>query len=342
MKKLVIDKIASVLKNVKLPSEVFIGKEIDCSEGAIIAARVLEDKKIYNSLELTSGRLSTLHKGDVIAVALGNRRALRGFVGEVPKSLEVGEVINLLNLGGVAGICTSANEQEVGNPLPIKVLGAIVDEKGPLNIKQFTLYEPVSSIKKMKISPLVVVSGTCMHVGKTTVACELIKHSRRKHLKVVGAKLAGIAALRDTENMKDYGARKAVNFIDAGFTSTVNCEKSVEITKGAIAFLSRLNPDFIVIEFGDGIYGEYGVKAILEDREIQKNIKVHIGCAYDQPGVVNLVQECKRIKAPIDIVSGPITDNSVGMDFVAKNLKLPAFNAISRSKGLFDEMMKGL
>ncbi|MEK7172116.1 MAG: hypothetical protein AAB739_04360, partial [Patescibacteria group bacterium] len=79
-----LDKISSVTKNANLAHEVEISKNIIAEEGAVIAVKVLEDKKIYNQLELVTGRMSTLKKGDTLAVALGNRKALKGFVGEVP------------------------------------------------------------------------------------------------------------------------------------------------------------------------------------------------------------------------------------------------------------------
>jgi hypothetical protein len=108
----------------------------------------------------------------------------------------VGDVIHILNLGGVAGICTSANVKEVGNALKVRVLGAVLSSKGkPLNIKDYKLFEPIDDLK-MKV-PIIVVSGTCMNVGKTSIACEIIKSATRKGLTVYSAKLAGIAALKD-------------------------------------------------------------------------------------------------------------------------------------------------
>ena len=110
-----------------------------------------------------------------------------------------------------------------------------------------------------------------MNVGKTSVACEIIKHMSRAGLKISAAKLAGVAAMKDTENMKDYGAKQAVTFVDAGYTSTVkNNGTAVFTAKGAIDYLSAEQPNYIVIEFGDGILGEYGVMDILKDKEIQK------------------------------------------------------------------------
>lgn len=337
---ILLDKIASVSKNAHLPQEVTLTSKIVVQEGALLVVKVLEDKKIYNQLELASGRLSTLKKGDVIVVALGNRRALKGFVGEVPHTLAVGDTINILNLGGVAGLCTSENLKEVGHALKAKVLGAVAtnSSEDPLSIKQFTLFAPKNVLEST--TPLIVVSGTCMNVGKTSTACEIIKHANRKRFKVFAAKLAGVAALRDTENMKDYGAKEAVTFVDAGFTSTVNNgDKAIEVTKGAIDYLSKGQPNFIVIEFGDGVYGEYGVMKILKDKEIQKNIIAHIGCAHDPMGAAKLVEVCAQIGAPIDLISGPVTDNSVGVKFIADKLHLPAFNALFYGEQLFDHLL---
>ena len=333
--KILINKIASVLKNVGLADEVELTDQIVSEDGAVLVAKVLEDKKIYNLLELTSGRLSTLHKGDIIAVALGNRKALKGFVGEVPKSLKVGSIINVLNLGGVAGICTSENIKEVGHALKIEVIGAVTDGEKNLNINQFKLFSATSDL--VKSAPLIVVSGTCMNVGKTSVACEMIKNAKRKNLRIFGAKLAGVAALRDTENMKDFGVEKAVSFIDAGLSSTVGKDETVvNVAKGAIAYLSDGNPDFIVIEFGDGVYGEYGVMSILKDRQISSNIIAHIGCAHDPVGAVKLVEICQEIGIPVDAISGPVTDNEVGTSFVVEKTGTQAFNALTQGKKLFD------
>ncbi|MFA4815081.1 MAG: hypothetical protein WC924_02860 [Candidatus Gracilibacteria bacterium] len=333
-----IDKIASVTKNAGLESPVEITDDIKPESGAIIVVEVLEDKKIYNQLELCSGRLSTLQKGDIIVVALGNRKALKGFVGNTPKTLKPGDIITVLNLGGVAGICISENIKEVGHALKVKVLGAVAKDGKAINIADFKQFDFKNNLDS-KI-PLIVVSGTCMNVGKTTVASEVIKYMTRAGKTVFAAKLAGIACLRDTENMRDHGAKKIVSIIDAGLTSTVNTNSlSLKVTKGAIDHLSEVKPDYIVIEFGDGVYGEYGVMEILKDKEIQKNIVLHIGCAHDPMGAAKLFEVCKEIGAPLDMISGPVTDNEVGTGFVKNNLKIPAFNALTDPQKFADHLL---
>ena len=70
----------------------------------MVIVEVLNNKSTYNTLELTSGRMAKLGKGDIVAGALGHRRALFGYSGHVPESLRPGDVIQMLNIGGVLGV----------------------------------------------------------------------------------------------------------------------------------------------------------------------------------------------------------------------------------------------
>jgi len=338
--KIILNKTASVLKNIPLTKEVEISSKIPAKEGSVIAVQVMEEEKLYNKIELTTGKFSTLHKDDILAVALGNRSALKGFVGHVPKKIRPGDIIQILNLGGVAGICNSENTTEVGHAINVKVLGGINYKKNSsINIKDFRLFK--ESSKLSSDIPLIIVSGTCMNSGKTTVASEIIKQLSNKEKTISAAKLAGIAALKDIDEMKNKGAKQAISFIDAGYTSTVNkTHLSPKITKGAIEFLAKNNPDFIVIEFGDGILGEYGVMDILKDKQIQSNIIEHIGCAHDPVGAIKLSEICEEIGAPLTKVSGPVTDNSVGIKFIEKYCKIPGINALSQNTKLIQTLIK--
>ena len=120
-----LDKIASSTRNAELHRDVVIGMQIPAEHGAVIAVRVLDEKRTYNQIEDTGGRMMTFHRGDIIAGVLGSRAALRGYTGEVPDSVAIGDVLHLLNLGGVIGHCTSFSP-EVGPPARVKVLGAVM------------------------------------------------------------------------------------------------------------------------------------------------------------------------------------------------------------------------
>lgn len=331
MKKIQIDKIGSVTKNLAITHEEALTDIISCEMGTVVAAQVLEDKSIYNELELPTGRMSKLKKGDIIAVALGERMALKGFVGRLPKTLKVNDVIHLLNMGGVAGVCTSANTQEVGDPLRIRVLGGIARGRKLLNINQKNLFKPTQKLKSDV--PLIIVTGTSMDSGKTTVAVEVTKTLTRMGMKLAGTKLTGVGALRDLYKMEDYGVYQTASFVDCGITSTANIddETMVGVAKGALDHLSKGNPDAIIVEFGDGMMGRYGVDAVLKDAEIQKNVQLHIGCAGDPIGATKLASICEEIGLPLDVISGPVTDNEVGQGIVKEHSGAMIYNAFNQT-----------
>ena len=125
MKSVVVDKVASVAQHSDIGRELRVSPDIPCEEGVLIAVRVLNNKTRYNQLELTSGRMAAVNQGDVVVGALGHRKALRGYSGHLPDSLQPGDSVQLLNIGGVLGICDSANP-DVGPPFDCEVLGAVL------------------------------------------------------------------------------------------------------------------------------------------------------------------------------------------------------------------------
>ena len=331
-----IDKISSVTRNLKLNHTESLTDRLSTRQGTVLAAQVLHDKSIYNEMELPTGRMSKLKKDDIIAVALGERMALKGFVGHLPKTLKTDDVINLLNIGGVAGICTSANVKEVGEPLRIRVLGGIERGGKLLNIGQAALFRPASKLKGN--IPLIMITAGSMDSGKTTVAAEIIKTLTRIGMRLAAAKLTGVGAMRDLYKMEDYGVYESVSFVDAGITSTANVahETVIKVAKGALNHLSRGRPDAILVELGDGVIGKYGVLPILMDREIQKNVRLHIACARDPAGAIKLTEDCAKIGLPVDIISGPITDNEVGKAIIREHLDVMTYNAFTPSNDWLD------
>src|SRR5215813_11660760 len=96
-----IDKIGSATSPLRLSRAVKIAPGIDSPRaGDVVIVRVLTDSATYNMLELPTGRLAKVNPGDVVAGVLGRRRALKGFVGDVPESIAAGDKLHLLNLGG--------------------------------------------------------------------------------------------------------------------------------------------------------------------------------------------------------------------------------------------------
>ena len=71
------------------------------------------------------------------------------------------------------------------------------------------------------------------------------------------------------------------------------------------------------------------------DKEIQAHTKVHIGCAHDPIGALKLSEICSEIGVPLNIISGPVTDNSVGQNFIADKIGIPTANAMTEGEKLF-------
>jgi hypothetical protein len=319
----ILDKAASVTSRVKLGTQVEIAHAVAAERGSVIIVEALEEKSFYGELELVGGRLARIIKGDIIAGVLGERQALKGFVGHIPPIIEPGDVLHILNMGGVIGKCSSANS-DFGQPLCVRVLGAALDRGRRSNILDYAIPWQESL---RTCAPIILMSGTCMNAGKTTAACEVIRVLKGRGYRLAAAKLAGVATQRDLLNMQDHGAIAALSFSDAGLPSSTHADGClVPAAKGILAALSEHEPDAIVVEFGDGIMGHYGVDLLLKDRELMSHVKAHVLCANDLVAAWGGLQFLGQFGVNVDCVSGPATDNSAGIDYIHQRFAKPAAN----------------
>ncbi|MEO8139355.1 MAG: hypothetical protein ABI742_06905 [Gemmatimonadota bacterium] len=340
-----LDRISSSTRNAHLAAEVIVGDEIIATEGYVLAVRILHDKSSYNTVEDLSGRMVSLRAGDVLAGTLGHRRALRGYAGVVPSTIAVGDTIEILNLGGILGKCTSASPEN-GAPFKAEVLGAILsfpalgDRIGrPAHIKDHSV--PLADRLEGQV-PVVYVAGTCMNAGKTVAATELVRGLTRSGLRVAACKLTGVSLMRDSLSMLDAGAVASLTFNDTGIATT-RAGLTVTAAKGIFNRLGASKPDVIVAELGDGILGEYGVQDILRDPELTAVGAAYVMAAPDPVGCwgsVTLMRDLFGL--PVTVLTGPATDNEVGRDYIKAELQIPAHNALRDAQGLIDVVRAAL
>ena len=325
-----VDKIASSTVNLGLSHELEITTRCEARAGNVVVVRALTDNATYNTLELGTGRMAKINPGDIIAGVLGYRRALKGFVGDVPESVAAGDRLHLLNLGGLVGRCVG-HHHSLSNAIEVEVIGMPVTDGRILNISEGA----VAPRETLECSaPLVLVAGTCMNSGKTYAATEIIKHLTREGRRVAGAKLAGVACLRDTLNMQDHGAIETMSFLDCGYPSTVGLADLAPMAKGVISKLAESSPDCIVIELGDGILGGYGVESIFNDAELMNATAALVFCAGDFVGAWGGRQLLASHGVKIDVISGPVADSQMGTDYVKRELGLDAANAVNGAEQL--------
>jgi hypothetical protein len=340
MKSVVVDKIASVAQHNDLASELRLAKDIPCEEGILIAVRILNNKSRYNQLELTSGRMATINQGDVIVGALGHRKALRGYSGHLPKALKPGDTVQVLNIGGVLGICDSANP-DVGPPFDCEVLGTVLTfpylgERIGVPARAGSQSLDADAPIDTNGVPVIAMAGTCMDSGKTAAACAIVGRLRHLGLRVAACKATGVSLRRDILAMEDAGASDTMIFSDFGIVTTTEAN-GPELTRALLTGLASKKPDVIVLELGDGLLGAYGVGAILSDEAIRDSFTAVVLCANDPVsawGGVELLRNEFGIEPAV--VTGPATDNDVGIQQIDERMSLPAINALSNGVALGD------
>jgi len=94
---------------------------------------------------------------------------------------------------------------------------------------------------------------------------------------------------------------------------------------------------------GDGLLGTYGVESILRQPDIKSALTAVVLSANDPVaawGGVKLLRE--RFGIEPCVVTGPATDNQVGIEIIREQMGVEAFNAISNPAGLGDYVIGAL
>ena len=347
MKTVVVDKVASITQALNLSRELRVATTGNpCEEGVVLVAEVLNNNSTYNTLELTSGRMAKVSKGDIIVGALGHRQALFGYSGHLPESVKEGDVIQVLNIGGVLGIVDSVNPEK-GRPFDARVIGVVLQfpylgER--IGVPARVGYERLdfNATLNTRGVPVVALAGTCMEAGKTAAACAIVARMRHRGLNVHAFNATGVSLRRDILAMEDAGARRSMIFTDLGVVTTT-AKNGAPITRALLSEMSKGEPDVIVFELGDGILGAYGVEAILSSPDIRAALTSVVLSANDPVaawGGVKLLREKFGIEPAV--VTGPATDNAVGVNIIRDQFGVPAFNAITDGAALADRVIDSI
>jgi hypothetical protein len=190
--------------------------------------------------------------------------------------------------------------------------------------------------------PVVALAGTCMEAGKTAAASAIIARMRNRGLIVDAFKATGVSLRRDIMAFEDSGARRTMLFTDLGIVTTTE-KVGPALTRTMLTEMASGRPDAIVFELGDGLLGTYGVESILKQSDIKKALTAVVLSANDPVaawGGVKLLRE--RFGIEPCVVTGPATDNQVGVEIIREQMKVEAFNAISHPADLGDHVIASL
>ncbi len=287
--------------------------------GDLLLARVTKIRQ-HPRIELPCGRRANLFVDDEVILAAGNRYATDQFAATLP----IGSSAYLVAGGGIAAEVISRHAS-VKPATEIEILGLLADEQQQvLNLSRFvTLANAPEPLATGGMRILLVV-GTGMNSGKTTLATALVSTLCRQACRVVAAKLTGTGSGPDVWRFRDAGAMAAFDFTDAGLPGTWKqpTERLFTIARQIINASCTHEAQYLVIELADGILQEE-TKALIEHRDFM-SLCDGCFCAADcAPGALMLVQQLAPSRVPVLAISGTLTRAPLLIEEVRHHTGLP-------------------
>ncbi len=272
--------------------------------GDVIVVRI-EKIGYHSSIVGTDNRKVHLYPGDTVVGVLGHRYATDAFEGEVDELTD----LSLLTAGGMIGTVRSAH-REMGRSTSVTFVGSVVGADGePINLKGH-LFHPVATGMADGAGPLLVVVGTGMNAGKTTVVAQTLHGLHRQGLRVAAGKLTGSVSNRDVDEMRSAHAVSVVDFSDYGFPSTYLSAPGELSALGReiLAVSAARHPDLTVLEIADGVL-QRETAMILRDPEFRERVSGVLLAADSPLAALGALQELRTLGYSVLGVSGAITSS---------------------------------
>ncbi len=303
----------------KKPFETIKLEKIKWKTGDYVIGKITSTGNVQMKIELTNGRMRSFMKEDLVAGALGERYATLEATGSW-REVEEDGIMHLLTGGGLIGKCTSKSVY-LPNLIEIEYMGHMIRDDKVCKMDDFVKTVP---FKKFNL-PVILLVGTSMSAGKTTVARIIVNQLKRAGLQIVAGKLTGACRYRDTLSLKDVGASHIVDFVDIGLPSSIYPRE--KFRKKLVQLLSRIQEiqaDVAVIELGASPLEPYNGDIAFE--ELKNSIKCTVLCASDPYAVYGVM---KSFNLKPDIVSGIATNTFAGAELIEKLCGVKALNLIN-------------
>ncbi len=288
-------------------------------------------------LELGDGTLQLLKLGDIVVGAIGDRRATFEVVGSWQLIDEASHPISMDMIcgSGLFGIETSRCSR---HPPSAKFVyeGHCLRLGKKVCMKDFGPIE--ENATEMPHCPIILIVGSSMSSGKTFTGQAIIKIIK-KDLgleKVAAVKFTGAGYKNDIKQFSEAGADFAVDFVDAGYPSTVMPAEDYRelVLPVMLGVLAKMNPDCIVAEVGASPFEAYNGVEVLKELLVsdRRPSRVHVVmCASDAYAALGLRQVLVSeglVKFQPDIlgVSGWAASNAAAAALVKRVSGLQAFN----------------
>jgi len=269
-------------------------------------------------IELASGRMAEVFRGDLVVGALGRRRATLEAVGSW-ESIGDDGVMHSLTGAGLFGRIESIS-RAMPPLVAMRYRGHVrVDDRCARMDDYVTLRRGPE-----RIPPVVLVVGTSMSAGKTTTARLVVRRLKMAGRRVAAAKLTGAGRYRDVLSLRDAGADTIFDFVDVGLPSTVcPAEEYRRRLRSLLSSIVEQKPDVIVAEAGASPLEPYNGRTVLN--ELGGSICTLVLAAADPYAVVG-VREAFGMEP--DLVTGLATSTVAGRELIDRLTGLPTLNVL--------------
>jgi hypothetical protein len=255
------------------------------------------------------GRLR-IYEGDSLIGVFGNRYATDVYEGRVHGLKK----LHLLTASGVVGTVVSRH-RNAGRPTSVSFTGYLGDGSGQrINLKQALFAASASPGPLISAVDLVLVIGTGMNCGKTTVARKILRALTSLGVPVAGCKLTGTASPRDLSEMRATGAIHATDFSEYGFPSTYGeaAEDLVELLDRMTGACALAGARIAVVEIADGLL-QRETRLLLESEEIRRRVRGVVVAGACSSSLLFVVGSVTKNGFNVWAASGLITNSPLFM-----------------------------
>lgn len=298
--------------------------------GDVVLVRV-ESIAHHSKIVTADNRHLRIYPGDCIAGVFGNRYATDAFEGLV----ESADQLSLLTGCGMIGTVRSAHAQ-LEPPTSVQFLGYLTDHTGrTINLKD-RFFREVPDWDWSGGIDLVLVVGTSMNAGKTTVAAQLTRGLGLQGIRTAACKLTGSVSNRDQDSLRSASPCAVLDFSDFGFPSTYLSEADElrRLFQTLVAESAKSHPAAIVMEIADGVV-QRETAMILRDPEIQSKVTGVVLAARDSLSALYAVEELQRLGFPVLAVTGRFTSSPLMVkEFQSRCPGLPVVSSVGDSAEL--------
>jgi hypothetical protein len=257
----------------------------------------------HHHIETEQERRLRLYAGDQLIGVFGNRYATDVFEGRVLESKN----LHLLTASGLIGTVLSRH-QDVGRPTAVSFAGYVADLSGNrINLKGLQ-FRPVAGSRPYP--DVVLVVGTGMNTGKTTVTRKILRSLADLGVRAAGCKLTGTASPRDLYEMRATGAVHATDFSDYGFPSTYgeSLGELIQLMDTITGACARAGAEVIVAEIADGFL-QPETQMLLECEEIRSRVRGVVVAGACSSSLLFGTEFVERAGLPVWAASGLATNS---------------------------------